>query len=575
MKKKIFLRFFSVTLCAVLLMFAFGVLAVHLNATALMQERLREETELVASFLHTREDFADFEKYENDDAFRVTVLDTAGNVLYESDTRAPLENHADREEIKNALLGAPAASERYSETLGFPMTYYAVKTELASGEEVLVRLAVKSSRISAYLFVVLPILLGVLILSLLLSLFVSGALSGRISAQFVEIGDSLKSLNEGDYRPIRTDSREPELFTVLCEINALSESTHQHMQSISAEHGKLTTVLENISQGIIAVDADRRIAFVNRSALALFGADGSVGGQDLVYLIDDATLCERIGRHLGEEYQGEFTYREREYAMAIRRIAVGGTDTAVSSIVILTDITADKSLQKQKSEFFANASHELKTPITVIQGLSELLLSKDALSEKGRERASRIHAESLRLTTLVSDMLRLSRLENGEEASVSLSQVELSQVAQESAVELSEALKEKNISLEIRGMGSVMAEEAKIYEILQNLLSNAVHYNKENGRITVGITEQGESVTLKVSDTGIGIAREHLPRLCERFYRVDKSRSKKTGGTGLGLAIVKHICARYHAELLIESKLGEGTEVKIVFPKVQPTASGV
>ena len=565
MKKKTLLQILSLTFISVLVMFIFGIVAVNVNAKAMMKERLAEETELACSLVQTEEDFSVFARYSNNDAFRVTIIDLSGNVLFESDTKSPLENHIDREEVKNALNGKPQTVERYSETFGCNMTYYALKTELSDGTEIILRLAIKSSQINGYLKVALPILIVVLIVCLIASIVISNVLSNKISRKITEVGDSLRSLNEGNYIPIKTDSGEPELYSVLNEINELNANTHTHIQRVQEEHNKLNTVLENVSQGIVAIDEQKKIIFVNKSISTIFDSTENVTGKDFIYLIDDLPLCEKISRHLGENYVSEYTYKNKELSVVIRK--VDSQSDNVYSIVIITDITKEKAMQKEKSDFFANASHELKTPVAVMQGLSELLLAKETLDEGSKKQVDRIHKESLRLASLISDMLKLSKLENGEDIDMIHSLVDVKAVADEVALELASELKKKNITLEVKGSGTVLADNKKIFEVVENLCSNAIHYNVENGKITVEISEDKKETKIIVADTGIGIEKENIPRLCERFYRVDKSRSKKTGGTGLGLAIVKHICALYNAELSIESEIGIGTTISIVFRK--------
>ena len=567
MKKKTLLQILALTFLSVLVMFIFGIVAVNVNAKEMMKERLAEETELACSLVQNTDDFDKFSRYENDDAFRVTIMDLDGNVLFESDTKSPLENHIDREEVKNALNGKPETVERYSETFGCNMTYYALKTELADGTEIVLRLAVKSSQINGYLGVALPILIVVLVVCLIASIVISNVLSNKISGKITEVGDSLRSLNAGNYIPIKTDSGEPELYSVLNQINELNANTHTHIQRVQEEHQKLNTVLENVSQGIVAIDEHKKIIFVNKSISEIFDSVDNLTGKDFIYLIDDLPLCEKIARHLGENYASEYTYKGKELSVVIRKVESEQQSGKVYSIVIITDITSEKAMAKQKSDFFANASHELKTPVAVMQGLSELLLAKETLDDGSKKQVDRIHKESLRLASLISDMLKLSKLENGEETEIVLSDVNLREVAEEVLAELSTKIAEKNITATITGNATVVADSKKIFELIENLCSNAINYNKDNGKINVCITEKDDGVELKVSDTGIGIEKDKIPRLCERFYRVDKSRSKKTGGTGLGLAIVKHICALYKAELSIESEIGIGTTVTIIFDK--------
>ena len=568
MKRKIFLQFFLITLLSTLLVFACGVVAVNVNAKNILRDRLSHETEIVSALMRDTSDFSAFDRYKNSGAFRLTVLTTDGNVIYESDTAAELENHAGREEIENALNGTPKAVERYSETFRAKMTYYALKTTLESGEEVVVRLAVKSSEISSYISVSIPLLAAALIGVLALSMLLSGVLCRQISERIADVSDSLRSLNEGRYHPLAVNSHEPEFYRVFNEINDLNANIYAHIAREEQEHAKLNAVLESVSQGIVALDEKRQAVFANQSASNLLGGRITADEKSLIYLIENADLYDEIAAHLNENYVFEWQYREKTLSVAITRITDETIKNHISSIVVVTDITAAKDALLRKSEFFANASHELKTPVTVIQGLTEILLSKDVGDETAKKQIERLHTECLRLASLVADMLKLSNLENGnaraEETRVA---VDLRDSAREALSELAEAIKEKCITATVQGEGTVFADPKKIYELVQNLCSNAVNYNKPGGTISVEIAETAEQVSLCVVDTGIGIEQEHLPRLCERFYRVDKSRSKRTGGTGLGLAIVKHVCALYNAELSIQSKYGEGTRVSVIFPK--------
>lgn len=566
MKKKIFLQIFLLTVACVLILFVYGILAVSANSKNIIKNRLEEETRLVCSLIRSTDDFQLLADEKNGKSFRITVIDTEGKVLYESDTKSPLESHIDREEIRNAIKGKPAAVERYSDTLGCEMTYYALKTELEDGSEIILRMAVKSSEINSYLGMTVPILIAIVVVSLILSFVFSSLISEKIADRINEVGQSLKSLNQGNYVPIKTHSDEPELYSVLNEINELNASVHTMIHTESDEKAKLNTVLENISQGIIAVDKNNKIIFANKAVLNVFGHSDKAVGEDVVFLIDDYKLCETISAHSGGDYVFDYTYKNTEYSVAIKKVAGISDKDNVCSIIIFTDISKEREIARQKSDFFANASHELKTPVAVMQGLSELLLAKN-LDESSEKQVERIHTESIRLASLISDMLELSRLESGEPSDIPLTRIDLKATAEEVLSELSSKMSEKGITATVSGAGFIMGDCKKIYELIENLCSNAVNYNKENGKITVTVTETGDRVTLKVADTGIGIKNEDIPRLCERFFRVDKSRSKKTGGTGLGLAIVKHICVLHNATLTIDSDLGLGTTVTVVFNK--------
>ena len=567
MKKKIFYKVFAATLACVLLMFVFGIIAVNMNTNKIVSERLKEETELAATLMNEQSDFAVFNKYSDNPELRITIFDMGGNVLYESDTKAPLENHADREEIKNALEGKSDTVERYSETFKCDMTYYATKTALSDGTQVILRLAVRSSQVTPYFTAIIPLFILVLAVSLVLSFVLSTFISRNVSSKVTEIGESLKSLNEGQYAPIKTDMSEPELFGVLNQINELNANIHSHIRVADGERVKLNAVLDNVSQSIIALDRSKHIVFANKRAFEMFNGTHHDIGRDLVFLIEKLPVYEQITAHIGEDFAFNCAYDDKYLSVVITGVTNEVICNDISAIVIVTDITKEKLIEKQKSDFFANASHELKTPITVMQGFAEVLMNKDGMDDTSKKQLGRIYKECLRLGSLISDMLMLSKIESGEAPIRALSEVALEDIAKEVLDGLSEKAQSRNITANIVGSAKICADQTMIFELVENLVSNAIKYNKDGGSVTVSITETDTGVCLKVEDTGIGIEKEHLPRLCERFYRVDKSHSKRIGGTGLGLAIVKHICAISDAELSIESEFGVGTTVTVVFGK--------
>lgn len=551
---------------SLILFFVAGVAIMYANSRKMIRERLSTETRLVARLLDENTDYERFQAYYNNDELRVTLISVTGEVLFESDTNAELENHLGRKEVQYALQGESRTVERYSDTFDCRMTYFAVVDALDDDTEIIIRLAIRSSEITSYILASLPFFLISLVLAMIIASGLAKRISGTFSEKIMEVSDSLKSLNAGQYKPLETDSTEPEFYSVFKEINELNESTHGYMRREVRERQKLNAVLDNVTQGIVALNSDGEIAFFNGSALNLFDGNSSVAGKKLIHLIDDARLCEEVATRIGmENFVFEHEMQGKILSVAGRRITGEQDEKALTDILIFTDVTSSREIIRQKSDFFANASHELKTPITVMRGLTELLLEKENLDEQEKKQIGRIHKESLRMSSLISDMLKLSKLERGEEEE--LVEVELKEIASEVVAELSEECRAKNLSVEVTGEGRVLADPKKIFELIQNLCSNAVNYNKQDGSIKITIVEKNSSVVLEVADSGIGIEKEHIPRLCERFYRVDKSRSKKTGGTGLGLAIVKHICALYGAELAIDSELDRGTCVTVIFKK--------
>lgn len=577
MKRKIFLVVSLVTILAALLVFGSGIFAINMSAENAVLERLETETKLVASLVNSREDFSKLEQYRSSQDLRITVIAEDGTVLFDTDTSEPLENHSEREEFIAAMKGQPKVVRRYSETFGCDMNYYAIKTALSDGENVVLRLAVRETLIKSYVTLSMPVFILLLLIVLALSFEAGNQIARKVSARFSDISASIQSVADGNYTPIKTSTRDAEMYSLIGSINDVNARISRHIQNAETQQKTLSTVLSAISQGIIALDSEKRIVFINKSALKLFGInDYTPNGEkhDLIFVVDNLDLYALISSHADENFAFDFRLDDKDLNILITKVEDETLRDEITTIIVISDVTSQKSVARQKSDFFQNASHELKTPVTVIRGLTEILLQKDNTDEFTKKKLTSIHDESLRLSSIISDMLKLSSLEN----TVSVREdeedekVDLVAAAHEIMAELSPRAEEKKLSVSITGKGWVNMLRSNALELLDNLCSNAINYNKESGKITIDVMQDDSNTILKVIDTGIGIEQQHIPRLCERFYRVDKSRSKKTGGTGLGLAIVKHICLRYGAHLDIDSTFGEGTCVTVTFP-VSPSKS--
>mgnify|MGYP003295274896 CR=1 FL=1 len=536
MKKKIFYKVFAATLACVLLMFVFGIIAVHMNTDNIVSERLKEETELAATLMNEQSDFAVFNQYSDNPELRITIFDMSGNVLYESDTKAPLENHADREEIKNALEGKPDTVERYSETFKCDMTYYATKTALSDGTEVILRLAVRSSQVTPYFTAIIPLFILVLAVSLVLSFVLSTFISRNVSSKVTEIGESLKSLNEGQYAPIKTDMSEPELYGVLNQINELNANIHSHIRAADGERVKLNAVLDNVSQSIIALDKSKRIVFANKRAFEMFNGTPHDIGRDLVFLIEKLPVYEQITVHVGQNFAFNCAYDDKFLSVVITKVTNEVICDDISAFIIVTDITKEKLIEKQKSDFFANASHELKTPITVMQGFAEVLMNKEGMDDTSKKQLGRIYKECLRLGSLISDMLMLSKIESGDAPVRALSEVALEDIAKEVLDGLSEKAQSRNITAKIVGSAKICADQTMIFELVENLVSNAIQALEERGGyIRITLNEDAGFYVVAIEDNGPGVKDEDVNKLFKPNF------TTKSSGTGLGLAICRNI----------------------------------
>lgn len=565
MKKKIFLTVALLGIAVSLLVFAAGLLAVSMSSKNTVRDRLTAETKLACALIRDRDDVELLKKFDGSNVYRITVIDETGDVLLETDVREQMENHLSREEVAAAMKDCPKVVERYSSSAHKKMFYYAEKITLSDGETIVVRLSLPTGIVGGYVELILPVFVVLLLIVIGLSFESSGRIASSVTKKFECVSESVKSLSDGDYKPIEADSRDPELYSVMCGINGLNADIARHLEREESDRRKFEIVLENMDRGVAALDKDDNVVFANKSAATLLG--GAIRkGENAVYLVGDASVYEKIIKNSGKNAAFECEILGKELLVAMKSIDDELLKKEISTIIMISDVTAEKSAARQKSEFFANASHELKTPVTAIMGLSELLLQKDDLGESVRKKIATVYSESVRMSELIADMLRLSDVERGDKPQIS-ADVDLRKIADDVVSVLSVKAAQKHVSLFAEGTAFAKIDKTDARELIENLASNAINYNKENGEAKIMLSEEDGKAAIAVSDTGIGIEQQHIPHLCERFYRVDKSRSRGSGGTGLGLAIVKHICMRYGATLKIESTFGQGTTVTITFPE--------
>lgn len=565
MKKKIFLTVALLGIAVSLLVFAAGLLAVSMSSKNTVRDRLTAETKLACALIRDRDDVELLKKFDGSNVYRITVIGETGDVLLETDVREQMENHLSREEVAAAMKDCPKVVERYSSSAHKKMFYYAEKITLSDGETIVVRLSLPTGIVGGYVELILPVFVVLLLIVIGLSFESSGRIASSVTKKFECVSESVKSLSDGDYKPIEADSRDPELYSVMCGINGLNADIARHLEREESDRRKFEIVLENMDRGVAALDKDDNVVFANKSAATLLG--GAIRkGENAVYLVGDASVYEKIIKNSGKNAAFECEILGKELLVAMKSIDDELLKKEISTIIMISDVTAEKSAARQKSEFFANASHELKTPVTAIMGLSELLLQKDDLGESVRKKIATVYSESVRMSELIADMLRLSDVERGDKPQIS-TDVDLRKIADDVVSVLSVKAEQKHVSLFAEGTAFAKIDKTDARELIENLASNAINYNKENGEAKIMLSEEDGKAAIAVSDTGIGIEQQHIPHLCERFYRVDKSRSRGSGGTGLGLAIVKHICMRYGATLKIESTFGQGTTVTITFPE--------
>lgn len=490
---------------------------------------------------------------------RITVIDADKTVIADSqDENLVGKPHENREEITAAWEDSPKVVTRKSESLGADMVYYAKKVTVGD-TFVIVRAAIKVETVNQYVFNALPTYVYVLISVLFVS-YIAGILATvNLIKPLEEVKNTLAAVNNGEKINRSYDNEsDSDVREMLGEIADVSEKLQNSINEANTERERLDYVLANVSDGITVIDAGGIVTVMNKVACGVFGGDGFIGRKYTALTADEKFLSE-IGETVALRETRSFEYEnEGNIYMVIAR-ALENSFT----VIVLTDITQIRNGEKMREEFFANASHELKTPLTAIKGFNDLIALKTS-DEEIKSFTAKSDKEITRLVSLIGDMLDLSKLENSGKIA-DAEELDLGKIATEVAESLAPLAANKKISVSVSGNGIVRMEREHAVELVKNLVENAIRYNNENGKVEVSVLNDGGNVVLRVKDNGIGIEEEHLGRIFERFYRVNKSRSRETGGTGLGLSIVKHVCALYNAEPVVHSRYGEGTIVEVKF----------
>lgn len=488
---------------------------------------------------------------------RVTVIDDTFKVIADSDDDSVVGTfHTNREEIEKALSGTPEVITRYSSSLKKDLVYYALKVNTETSY-VFVRVAIPVESVNEYTTKTVPIMILVLAAALVISFAASIFATNELIKPIKNIKYGLISVNEGNFEKINADSYDKEVNDIISEINGIGEKLQSSIKKESDDRNKLDYILNNVSDGIIVISEDKTINLINNVAKEIFGISAAEG-KNYSVLTENAAFNDSVSEFLKDGKNGCFqTEIEGKYYMvSLKNLEKG------FKIVVLSDVTAMKNGEVMRSEFFANASHELKTPLTAIKGFNEIISLKTK-EEETKELSAKIDGQITRLINLINDMLKLSELEAEKEPVKE--KVDLVKVAAEVKENLSVLSEKKDITVTVEGEGTVEMEKEHAEELVKNLMENAVRYNNNGGYVKATVKSYGGNVVFTVEDNGIGIEEKDLNRIFERFYRVNKSRSRETGGTGLGLSIVKHVCSLYSADLEVKSGLGAGTTIKVIF----------
>ena len=550
MIKKIFRSTFFATLGVLLVTLFMVVGLLYGYFTQVQKEQLQTETALAAQGVSLEgQDYFNELKMSN---VRITWVDNRGKVLYDNESDAQImDNHANREEIKEALKDGYGESVRYSKTLTTQSLYSAQRLDNGT----VIRLSVTRHSILVLLFrMFLPLVL-ILVLAFLLSLWLSHSIAKSI----------VLPLNRLDLdHPLENDAYE-EISPLLRRIARHQKEVTEREVLLEQRQSEFDTIISKIKEGMILLDNNCRIISINQAAQDILQTDQTCLGKDMLQILRNLSLNNWLEKGLqGRKQEGILQLDDAHYKVMVRPIQ--SEDKVTGLAILFFDVTDQLQAEQLRREFTANVSHELKTPLHLISGYSEMLASDVVAQKDVPQFAEKIHSESQRMIQLVEDIIKLSHLDESEE--LAMEPVNLYQISEEVLDSLSAKANERHINLHLLGEPAyITGNHALIHSLIYNLCDNAIIYNRDKGDVTVDITSNEDDIVLTVQDTGVGIAKDEQERIFERFYRVDKSRSKKLGGTGLGLSIVKHAVNQHHADIKVESQLGLGTKMTVTFYK--------
>ncbi len=549
MTKKIFQSILLVAGCVLLasLLIIMGFLYDYFGGVE--ENQLRDELNLAAAAVE--DGGTAYLSRLTADRCRLTWIAADGSVLYDTRTDAEsLENHASRAEVSQALTTGTGESTRYSSTLMEKTMYYAQRLD----DGTVLRISISRATVGMIAVGMIQPLLIVLIVALILS----GLLARRLSRRIV---DPLNSLDLE--HPLDNDAYE-ELSPLLKRIHRQHVEIQTQLRELREKTDEFTQITGSMREGLILLDEHGSILSINAAAQMLFGADAQCVGRDFLTVERSHEISAAIQAAVTDGHSEVRAERAgRVYQFDISCITSDGK--LLGTVILAFDITEQEFAERNRREFTANVSHELKTPLQGIIGSAELIENGMVKPDDLPRFVGHIHAEAARLVTLIDDIIRLSQLDEGD--AMPTEPVDLLAVSQEAAENLHDAAAARDVTVSVTGQPSVIPGVRRLlYEIVYNLCDNAIKYNRGGGRVDVTVAADAGGSSITVADTGIGIAPEHQSRVFERFYRVDKSHSKASGGTGLGLSIVKHAVQYHHGRIELESTPGTGTTIRVVFP---------
>lgn len=546
-----------------------------------IEKSLATECRMINTFIKESDEASfDFSRYAHifseDIGARVTFINYEGVVVGDSEIEksqlSKVENHRHREEVKEALKGEIGKGIRNSSTVGIDYMYIALAFE-KNDQVGITRIAFPLYELEKINDQILAIVLFAAIISLISAISLSILYSGKVTRPIRDLTEYARRITNGNYKDKVYIKTGDEIEVLGNTLNEMGERLNTTIEQLISNNSKLSSILFSMKEAMIAVDMDYHLIMINHAAKKRFLIDEEVLGEHLLKVIRNNQLYNVFEKILQEQYIGEqeIEYGEGEILkINISYIRSEKDHEKIGVLALIEDITQIKELENMRKEFVANVSHELKTPLTSISGFLETLQSGAAETPKIRNRfLDIISIETARLKRLIEDLLILSGIENGNAIHMD-EEIEVVLAIDDVLKLLENETEKKKIKVVKRIPNDQFILKSgntdRFKQMILNLIDNAVKYSHENGVIEIKAMKTNGKIIISIKDEGIGIPKEHLTRLFERFYRVDKARSKKVGGTGLGLAIVKHIVLLFNGSINVESKEGKGSTFTVTLP---------
>ena len=540
--------------CALVL--AVGLAAVMGILYSNFDGQMRKELSKEAAYLAygVEQQGVDYLKNIKDKSARITYIDQDGTVLFDNEADvSEMKNHSDRTEFQKAEKYGAGESSRYSDTLSEKTIYYALRLK----DGTVLRVSGTQDSVLALVENLIFPLCGLLCLMLILSGIMASAISKRI----------VKPINELDLESPEENRIYEELSPLLSKIHRQNREIQNQLKLAKQQQEEFALITENMQEGLIVIDKYTMILSANSSAWNLFHMDRGCQGESVYCLDREEEFRHAIEQVLSGEHTELVLKLNGSDIQLIANPVIRDKKTE-GAVVLLVNVTEKLERESLRREFSANVSHELKTPLTSISGFAEIMQSGLVKCEDIPQFAGRIYKEAQRLLQLVEDVIQISQLDE-EKTSYTWEPVDVYQVCKNAFESLKEKAKRLNVHLYICGEYMKMeAVRTLLEEAVYNVCDNAIKYNRNEGSVSVFLTQTAQEIQIVVKDTGVGIPKEDQDRVFERFYRVDKSHSKEIGGTGLGLSIVKHAVGALKGSVILRSEEGNGTEICMKFPKV-------